>query len=210
LIRPADALVLGIGTVLAALVFFTFLCGWRAAALGLLVVAWYNGLYTWLKRRTAFAVVPGALIGSLGPAIGWVSAGGSSFSSGLFSVMFLFCLWQVPHLWLLDLSFPDDYRSAGYPSPTATLGVSGLGRLVFVWTAATAVATLMLPLFGLIRITGLYAVLFVASFSMAWLAGGMLREPEGSTRRFRRGFAGINLYMIVTMLLLLLERGIGR
>ena len=65
---------------------------WIALGLGAFALFWYNGVYTPLKRKTAFAVIPGALIGSIPPMLGWVSGGGYLFGPKILAVAFFFFL----------------------------------------------------------------------------------------------------------------------
>jgi len=65
---------------------------WIALGLGAVALFWYNGVYTPLKRKTAFAVIPGALIGSIPPMLGWVSGGGYLFGPKILAVAFFFFL----------------------------------------------------------------------------------------------------------------------
>jgi len=180
-----------------------------AAALGVLAVLWYNVLYTHLKRRTAFAAVPGALTGCLGPAIGWSAAGGQADGSRLFAIMIIMFLWQVPHFWVLGLQRKDEYRAAGLPSPAAALGTDRLSRITFVWSLGTAVATLMLPLLGVLQRPGMLIALGVAAAALAILGGGLLRTGGPSPRALRRGFAGLNLFILITLVLVLVDRGLA-
>ena len=51
--------------------------GFWPLVLGLLNMVFYNALYTPLKRKTIFAILPGGLVGAIPPIIGWTAAGGS-------------------------------------------------------------------------------------------------------------------------------------
>ncbi len=124
---------------------------WPAAALGLLTLFWYNGVYTPLKRRTSFAVVPGALVGAVPPVIGWVLGDGALLDRQIGAVAFFFFLWQIPHFWLLLLVHPGDYERGGFPSLASLFSHKQLVRIVSVWMLAAAVSCLVLPIYGAIR-----------------------------------------------------------
>src|SRR5512133_1458396 len=93
-----------------------------SALLGALALAWYNGFYTPLKRISAFAVVPGSLIGALPPAIGSTAAGGSVADPSVLALAFVFFIWQVPHFSLLVGLHDEGYEAAGYPTLVGLFG----------------------------------------------------------------------------------------
>ena len=81
-----------------------------ATFLGFLTVIWYNIVYTYLKRISSLAVIPGSLIGALPPLVGWASSGSSIFSPRPLGIALFFFIWQIPHFWLLLLNFGGDYE----------------------------------------------------------------------------------------------------
>lgn len=116
----------------------------QPALLGGAAIGCYNGLYTPLKRKTCFALLPGALCGSLPPLIGWAAAGGDLTDVRIITLCGLFALWQVPHFWMLALRHRDDYRQAGIPTLPALLHDRALLRLSAVWALALAASSLLL------------------------------------------------------------------
>lgn len=167
-----------------------------AAQLGLLALIWYNGIYTPLKRKTAFAVIPGSIIGALPPMVGWVAAGGSLSDPKLFVLAFFFFIWQVPHFWLLMLKYGKEYEQAGYPSITSIISNDQIKRSTFIWTAATAISAIMITVSGLIS-TMLFKVIVL--FASIWLIAVFSQLLRSKTKEFNpfHYFMRINYFVLI-------------
>ena len=173
---------------------------WRAIALGWFTIVWYNGVYTPLKRVTAFAAVPGGVVGAIPPAIGWVCGGGNLADPRIAAVSFFFFVWQIPHFWLLLMKVGDDYRRAGMPVLTAIFSRGQLSRITYVWLLAAGVASVSLALFGLASTWWIYAGFVTAAIWLGWHATAMLRS-SGSHLAFKE----TNLFALIVISLLSLS-----
>ena len=171
--------------------------------LGLLALLCYNALYTPLKRRTAFACVPGALIGTIPPAVGWTAAGGSLSDPRLLGFALFFFLWQVPHFWLLMLRHADDYARAGYPTLSEAVGHVRAQRIVVAWMVAAALGALLLPVFGVGAGKPFAGVLLGCSAWMILLSARFSLMPARTG--LRTAFREINLYAMSVIFLAFAE-----
>ncbi|MDP2236388.1 MAG: protoheme IX farnesyltransferase [Bacteroidales bacterium] len=168
--------------------------------LGLLALIWYNGIYTPMKRKTAFAVIPGSVIGAIPPVVGWVAGGGELFSSQALILAFFFFIWQVPHFWLLMLKYGDEYVKAGYPSITQLYDEKQIRYITFIWIFATAVSALMIPLFGVIHSSVITLLILVAVFWLVLVFSGILRSKQIFNPFFY--FMRINYFVLVMIIAL--------
>ncbi len=201
-ISPAHALVIAlllIGAGLALLSAF----GTTPILLGIFAITWYNGLYTWLKPMTAFAAVPGGLVGMIPPAIGWSAAQGMLSDPRLLAVCFFFFFWQVPHFWLQLLDHGGEYDRAGLPSLTGKLGRPAVCRLTYTWTIAAVVSALLLPLYGVVSSPGMYLVLVPAAVIVGAACFRLLHSWTRS--RTLSAFRLINGYLLLVLSLLVIE-----
>lgn len=183
------------------------------AVLGLAAAAVYNGIYTPLKRVTPFAALPGALVGALPPAAGWAAAGGHLADPTIHEIAFFFFLWQMPHFWLLLLHYEKDYVAAGLPSLFDRFDRRQIGRLTFVWIAAVAVASLLMPLFSLfesavprylVAAAGLAVVLRALVLLRPVAAAGGQAAPFGRVYKLR--FMEINTFVLLVCAALVADR----
>jgi protoheme IX farnesyltransferase len=204
-ISPTGALLFAfiLSTAGSALLYIS--SGMLGMQLGLLALIWYNIIYTPLKKRTAFAVVPGAVIGSIPPLVGWVAAGGSLSDPRALFMAFFFFIWQVPHFWLLMLKYGEEYKAAGFPSITSIYSPRQIQNITFIWIVATAVSALMLPAFDVVESWIVVVGLFVSSL---WLVGQftkLIRNPESAFSPIRY-FMKINYFVLAVIIFLSIDR----
>lgn len=110
-LQPMEAGWFAFVTVAGGLVVLALGANLLAAALSLLTLLLYVGLYTPLKRRTAFATLVGAVPGALPPLIGWAAARGT-LSSEAWMLFLIVFLWQIPHFLSVVWIYRVDYARA--------------------------------------------------------------------------------------------------
>ncbi|MGA9884172.1 MAG: heme o synthase [Candidatus Acidiferrales bacterium] len=111
-LRPRDALIFGVLTIVAGAVWLAFAANGLAALVALATTVLYLGLYTPLKKITPLSTAVGAIPGALPPLIGWAAAHGSLSIGGwiLFGILFF---WQFPHFMAIAWMYREDYARAG-------------------------------------------------------------------------------------------------
>jgi len=204
LLAPGQALSLSLMLLLAGLVLLATTAGLIALVLGSAAILWYNGVYTYLKKVTAFASIPGAAVGMIPPAIGWVAGGGALIDVRLAAISLIFFLWQVPHFWLLLLNRGEEYERAGLPSVTRLMSRQQIARITYAWIVAAAIAGLALPLYGSVRTP---LVLWSFIVSAAWLIWNerSLIKQQPVLFPVQVLFRKINIYLFLIMSFLSLE-----
>lgn len=177
----------------------------KAMFIGWVAFVWYNLIYTPLKRKYAFAVVPGSVIGALPPIIGWVAAGGSPYEPQILALALFFFIWQVPHFWLLLLVHGKDYEQAGLPTLTQIFDNSQLSRITFVWIIGLSTSCFLIPLFGVSNSVITYSTLFLLGLWLVYSTGKMLFVYYNQSS-FRKAFMQINIYVLAVVVILSIDK----
>jgi protoheme IX farnesyltransferase len=177
----------------------------NAVLIGLFTIFWYNAVYTYSKRITAFAVVPGALTGALPPLIGWVAAGGGLWDKPIVFVSFLLFTGQIPHFWLLILRYGEDYKTAGLPSLTDRFNYAQIKRLTFTWVVTSEIAAIFLCYFEIVNTPLIVGIIILASAFLVVEFSKFLRVAEKGYN-LRKYSIILDLYYLLLLILLILDR----
>lgn len=214
-LRPLPTAQLKVKTVLILAIVQIF-CGLAALALttdhlplliGILAVIWYNAIYTPLKRRTAFAALPGAICGALPPLIGWTAGGGALLSQQAIILAGTLFVWQIPHTWLLLCRYRDDLQRSGLPNLFRSIPTERLLQINNCWIAGLFLCYLFFPLFGFISHPWISAI-FVAGLLV--LLVSFISTRHGTTEEIAlRRFHLVNLSMALLFTVLIIDRVSG-
>jgi heme o synthase len=204
-LTPGAALMISMAELSSGSLLLLFAVNPFAFLLGLFAVFWYNGVYTYLKQKTAFAVIPGALIGVLPPAIGWVSGGNDLLDPRMWGIALFFYMWQAPHFWLLLLDFGKEYEAAGLPSVTRVFSTRQLKRILFIWLLSTGVSCLLIPFFRVGASVPVRILLLGLTLWLFWIAAAFFRSSSPGPS-FRFAFIRLNIYVLCVIVLLSLDR----
>ena len=198
---PLNAIIIAIVLLVSGSLLLAF-SGQMPFFLGLVNVLLYNIIYTGLKKRTALAIVPGALVGAIPPVIGYTAAGGAFTDTVIMLFALFMFLWQMPHFWLLLVRYGREYEKAGFKTLYSTMDGGKIKRLVFVWIIVSSMALWILAgiFMPLPAIAGVLLLILNIIFILFFRQIISLPETE---KMSRHAFILINSFSILVMIILI-------
>jgi heme o synthase len=164
----------------------------------------YNAVYTPLKKKTILAIIPGAICGALPPYIGWIGGGGEVDGYTGMLLIVLFILWQVPHYWLVLLTFKEDYEKSDIPNFLRQYKEESLKRFFVSWIGALASIMLMFLLlpFHLWHLSQILILLNIGLLLSVFFYGLVIQRECN----YRILFIFLNLALLFHMVVLSMSR----
>lgn len=146
-ISSRNALLLGIGLLLAGLAVLAVFANPLAAVWGLIGHIFYVLIYTPLKRVTTLNTVIGGISGAAPPVIGWVAVTNNMDAAAWLLFLILF-LWQPPHFLALAMLKTEEYRAGNLPMLPVVKGFAETKRQMVLWGSVLFPASLLLFIHG--------------------------------------------------------------
>lgn len=171
------------------------------AALGLLALVLYVGVYTPMKQRSHWATWVGAVPGAMPALMGWTAATGRVDVGGLavFAVLFF---WQIPHFHAIAMYRQRDYDNAGLKTLPGSRGIAAARREIGIYLVVqVAISFALVPL----GVAGpIYAA--VAGLLGAFvLVQGLAGVRDGTQKWARNVFLASIVYLPVLFAVMVLD-----
>ena len=200
-IKPAEALALGIILSIISVLLLTLSSNLMAGILLAITIMFYVFVYTiWLKRKTYQNIVIGGAAGALPPVIGWLSISNdfNFFPIILFLIIFI---WTPPHFWALSLYTNNDYKKVGIPMLPVLYGKKQTIKSILKYSLLLYLISILpyaLDFSGLIYFV---STIFLGSFFL-FLS---LRLKENDKKTAKNLFRYSILYLFLLYLMLVID-----
>src|SRR4030095_1425390 len=204
-IEPAGVLMIAVFLLILGSFVLAVTTNLTTLLVGLVTFVWYNGVYTPLKKKSAFAILPGAIVGALPPIAGWAAAGVDIFDYRVMIVAAYMFVWQIPHFWLLLLLYGEDYQRGGFPTLNTVFNNDQLKRITFAWLVATVLVALLVPLFIYLYNFFTLPLIMVISLGMIAISFRFLFLPL-ERKTIRNSFIAVNFYTLLLISILSFDK----
>jgi protoheme IX farnesyltransferase len=163
------------------------------AALGLLALVLYVGVYTPMKQHSHWATWVGAVPGAMPALMGWTAATGRIDLPGLavFGVLFF---WQIPHFHAIAVVRQRDYAAAGLKTLPGTHGIAAARRHIAGYLVVQVAVSLSLWPLG---VAGLPYLVIACVLGAGVLIQGATGLVDGGPRWARSVFLASIIYLPV-------------
>jgi protoheme IX farnesyltransferase len=202
-LQPTEALVFGVVTTLAGLLYLTLAVNGLSGAVTAATSISYLFMYTPLKRKTPLCSLVGAVPGALPPVTGWVAAhnGLSVEAAILFAILFL---WQLPHSLAIARMYQDDYARAGIRLlPVVEPDAKSTGRQIVSNCLALLLVGLLPTFVGLAGTVYFISALVLGGVFLAYGIAFALSRTVASARQLL--FASL-LYLPALLIVMALDK----
>ncbi len=204
---PSGRMTMGsaVGVALLLLVSGSLLLGFSGLlplALGLTNLLLYNVVYTGLKKVTALAIIPGALVGAVPPLIGYTAAGGGLTDTVIILFALFMFLWQMPHFWLLLARYGSEYEKAGIKTIYSSMSSNQINRLILIWITGSSLMLWILT--GMFMPFELPVAVLLLVLNIAFIAAfRRIIKVSDAESKSRNAFILINSFSLLIMLILI-------
>jgi protoheme IX farnesyltransferase len=171
------------------------------AALGLLALLLYVGVYTPMKQRSHWAVWVGGIPGAMPALMGWTAATGKIDLAGLavFGVLFF---WQVPHFHAIALYRQREYDNAGLKTLPGSRGIAAAKREIAIYLVVQVAVSLALVPLG---VTGLPYLITAGVLGALVIVQGFSGLRTASPKWARNVFLASIIYLPVLFAVMVLD-----
>lgn len=203
-VAPKTVFIISLAFILIGSLVLILLVNVKAFVIGFITLIWYNFVYTPLKKKTVWAIIPGSLVGALPPLAGYFANAEVAINWEIITVAVYIFIWQIPHFWLLLLKYDREYKKANFPVITDHYSPQTIKYVSAVLSISSILLATIVSLF-LLDFKILLFMLYVTAGLSIYSITNFLKK-ELSEKSLTTCFITINSFTLVFILLVSLNQ----